>query len=69
MLKNPYEIEKSLSKNYVKNGTQDYTAQTQQALLNNRDVIFPDFPVLVNDQGLTVYSNSVLYFPKRQSWF
>ncbi|WP_415328652.1 hypothetical protein [Chryseobacterium sp. MMS23-Vi53] len=63
-LKNPFYIEKILPKGYTKNGTKNYTDVIQKALDANRNVIFPDFPLLISPKGLTVKSNSNLFFEK-----
>lgn len=47
---------------YKKDGTVDYTDYLQNGLDKNRDVVFPDFPVLISSKGLTVSSNANLYF-------
>jgi hypothetical protein len=41
----------------------DYTSFIQGALNKYSTVTFPDFPVLINISGLTIKSNSKLYFP------
>lgn len=59
---NGYDLSAALPKGYVKDGTVDYTAYIQKALDNNRNVIFPPFPLLVNEKGLDVSSNSNITF-------
>jgi len=63
-----YNILNALPSNYVTDGSVDYTEYIQKALNENRDVIFPPFPILVsmqyNQSGLMVSSNSTLVFPK-----
>src|ERR1700758_4716525 len=49
-----YKITSSLPANYVKNGSVDYTSFIQGALDKYSKVIFPDFPVLINESGLTI---------------
>lgn len=57
-------IETKLPKSYSKAGNVDYT-KIIQAVLNEYDfVVFPDFPVLINDNGLYLKSNSKIYFQK-----
>lgn len=51
-----------LPDNFVKDGTVDYTSYIQKGLLENRNILMPNFPVLINDNGLEVYDNSILYF-------
>jgi hypothetical protein len=63
-LKNPYQLEKSLPSNFVKDGSIDYTDSLQKAINTHGDIIFPDFPVLVNQKGLTLKSNTKVYFPE-----
>ncbi|MDB5120808.1 MAG: right-handed parallel beta-helix repeat-containing protein [Sphingobacteriales bacterium] len=47
---------------YVKNGSVDYTYYIQQAIDKYETLIFPDFPLLVNDSGLNIPSNRTLIF-------
>lgn len=56
-----------LPTNYVENGTKDYTIYVQQAIDENQDVRFPDFPILINDTGIFLRSNSNLYFQPNSS--
>ena len=49
-----YNIVNSLPAGYVKDGTQDYTTYIQEALLHHSHLIFPGFPILINDSGLTI---------------
>lgn len=58
----PFYIEKSLPKGYVKDGSVDYTKEIQASLNSHRHVIFPNFPVLINDKGLKIKSNSKIEF-------
>lgn len=57
-----YYLENFLPKGYSKRGDVDYTEVIQAALKKYRNVIFPNFSILVDDKGLYIYSNSVLYF-------
>lgn len=59
---NSYKLEKSLPQNYDTTGNTDYTHIIQQVLDANSIVIFPNFPLLINEKGLSVRSNSKLYF-------
>lgn len=61
----PFPLEKMLPQGYVKDGSVDYTDEIQTCLDQHRYVIFPDFPVMVNDTGLKLYSNSKLEFPPK----
>ncbi|QLL59748.1 right-handed parallel beta-helix repeat-containing protein [Empedobacter falsenii] len=60
----PYLLEKALPRNYVKDGSVDYTDIIQNAITKNKTVIFPNFPILINEKGLTLRSNSIVYFPE-----
>lgn len=60
----PVDIVSVLPKGYVKNGSVDYTALLQQFINENSNVIFPDFPILINDTGLKLKSNSSYRFGK-----
>ncbi|WP_312351333.1 right-handed parallel beta-helix repeat-containing protein [Empedobacter sp.] len=63
-LKSPYAIEKDLPRYYVKDGSVDYTSIIQSAIDRNSTIVFPNFPILVNQRGLSLRSNSVVYFPE-----
>lgn len=51
-----------LPKNYMKDGSVDYTTHLQKGLNENLNVQFPDFPILVNENGLNIRSNQTLNF-------
>ena len=53
-----------LPRNFVKNGSVDYTSSIQLALIKNSDIIFPNFPILINDNGLEIPSGRTLTFLK-----
>ena len=55
-------IDKYLPANYVKDGSVDYTIYLQKALDENLNIQFPNFPILINSNGLNVRSNQVLNF-------
>lgn len=57
-----YNIENSLPRGYVKNGSVDYTSYVQAAITKYSSVTFPAFPILVNDKGLKIGSNKTLTF-------
>jgi hypothetical protein len=57
-----YNIANSLPAGYVKDGTQDYTTYVQGALLSHSHLIFPDFPILINDSGLIIGSDKIIDF-------
>lgn len=57
-----FQLVSLLPDGYVKDGSIDYTTYIQKGISENRTVIFPDFPVLVNVKGITIPSNTVVYF-------
>ncbi len=59
---NAFYIESALPAGYVKDGTVNYTTYIQGALNKYSEVIFPAFPLQINDNGLIVKSNKVLTF-------
>ncbi|MDR2270653.1 MAG: hypothetical protein LBF27_07080 [Sphingobacterium sp.] len=63
-ISNAIEVEEFLPKNYVKDGSVDYTNFVQKALNRGGKILFPGFPILINDQGLILKSNSDIYFSK-----
>ncbi|MBF4486003.1 right-handed parallel beta-helix repeat-containing protein [Flavobacterium sp. CSZ] len=57
-----YNLEKSLPGNPNKKATVDYTQKLQDAINKYPVVIMPNFPVLINSNGLTIPSNRKIYF-------
>ena len=55
-------IEGYLPRGYSRFGDIDYTKFIQKALDENRNVIMPNFPILINDTGLRIKSNSNIFF-------
>lgn len=51
-----------LPHNYVKDGSIDYTDYIQKSLNENQIVLFPDFPILINDKGLYLKSHQEIIF-------
>lgn len=49
---------------FSKNGKIEYTQPLQNAIFKNKVIVFPDFPVLINGNGLTIPSDRVLIFQK-----
>jgi len=60
-----FKIETILPKNYVKDGTIDYTSYIQQAIEAHKNVIMPDFPLMTT--GIFPQSNSQIYFQKKSA--
>lgn len=63
----PINIERYLPANHVKDGSVDYTSYLQRGLDENINVQFPDFPILVNENGLNLRSNHRLNFAKNSA--
>jgi len=57
-----YDISKSLPVDFVKDASVDYTPFLQQAVSLHDNIIFPAFPILINDDGIKVGSNKILNF-------
>lgn len=53
-----------LPKGYSNMGDKDYTDLIQKGINENSTLIMPDFPVLVNENGLTLKSNQKILFQK-----
>jgi len=53
-----------LPPNYVRDGSVDYTIHIQKYLDENLHVLFPNFPILVNDKGLYLRSHQEIVFQK-----
>src|SRR5690606_29419791 len=64
VLNSQVNLEKYLPHNYVKDGSIDYTIYMQKGLDENLNIQFPDFPVLINENGLNIRSNQKLNFSK-----
>lgn len=62
---NPYFIINALPKGFVRNGKKDYTSEIQKVLDEHKEVVFPDFPILINEQGLSVSSNTRILFGEK----
>lgn len=60
---NPVKVVDFLPKNYSKDGSVDYTKRIQKILDENRSIVFPAFPILINDLGLTIHDGTTLVFP------
>lgn len=64
-----YNLVQDLPTGYVKDGSVDYTPILQHAINKHDFLIFPNFPVLVNDKGLSIGSGKHVYFPKGSKLF
>ena len=61
---NLYDLTKSLPSGFARDGSVDYTDYLQNGINSNQNVIFPDFPVLINSKGLSLKSNTTVVFAK-----
>lgn len=61
---NLFDLTKMLPLNYTKDGTVDYTSYIQQGINAETNVILPNFPIMVNYNGLKLRSNQTLIFNK-----
>ena len=57
-----YKLEDSFPSGYVKDGSVDYTSVIQAVIDRYPNVVFPNFPLLINDTGLKVPSNRSITF-------
>lgn len=62
-LNNFIKVVDFLPKNFVKDGTVDYTSTIQSLIDKYSKILFPPFPLLITEKGLNLRSNSSLYFP------
>lgn len=62
-----FNLSQCLPPNFVKDGSVDYTAYIQKGINDHNDVVFPDFPLLVNKSGLSLKSNTKVIFTKHSS--
>lgn len=58
------KIEDYLPTNHVKDGSVDYTTYIQKAIDENKNVVFPNFPLLINDSGIQLRDNSNVFFDR-----
>jgi hypothetical protein len=59
-----YPVEKSFPAGYKTDGSVDYTTYVQSALDKYTNAVFPAFPILINDKGLTLHDGQKIYFKK-----
>src|SRR5690606_6028763 len=57
-----FDITKALPQGYVRDGSIDYTEYVQSAVDKYRHVKLPNFPILINNKGIRLVSNSVVFF-------
>ena len=59
---NSYYLVNALPKGYVKDGSKDYTSYIQAAVTKYSNIVFPGFPILVNNNGIDIGSNKTITF-------
>lgn len=59
---NPVDLTKYLPSDYSRNGDVDYTEYLQKGLDLNNEVELPNFPILINSNGLNLNSNQTIHF-------
>lgn len=64
LFKNSMNMETYLPQHYSKNGDIDYTKFLQKGIDENKIILMPDFPVLINEVGLKLNSESRILFQK-----
>lgn len=57
-----FDLTTVLPKGYQKDGKVDYTSYLQAGMDQHKSIVLPDFPVLVNDKGLTVGDDANIVF-------
>lgn len=57
-------IVNNLPNGYVKDGSVDYTSYIQMSIDKYNNLVFPPFPLLINDSGLKIGSNKSITFLK-----
>jgi hypothetical protein len=60
-----FDLTKSLPQGYVTDGSVDYTQNLQQGINSNTNIVFPNFPVLINPRGLSLKSNTTVIFDEK----
>lgn len=63
------DLEDYLPSGFVKDGSQDYTKYIQQAIDTYNNIKFPNFPLLINDKGIQLKSNTNLFFQEKSSLY
>ena len=61
------DITSYLPEGYSTGGNIDYTSYIQKALDNEKKILMPNFPILVNTNGLSVHSNTSILFQSKSN--
>ena len=59
---NSYYLENALPSGYVKDGSRDYTSYIQAAVNKYSNLVFPGFPIQINNKGILIGSNKTITF-------
>lgn len=62
-----YDLTKVLPDGFVKDGSVDYTAYIQKGMDENTNVLMPNFPILINEKGVSAKSNCGIIFKPHSS--
>jgi len=62
IISSSYYLENALPSGYVKDGSKDYTSYVQAAVNKYNNIVFPDFPIQVNNRGILIGSNKTITF-------
>lgn len=60
-----YELVNALPKNHVEDASVDYTDIIQHVINTQNNIAFPNFPILINEKGLSLKSDSKLIFKEK----
>lgn len=60
-----FRVESGLPKGKKARDLSDYTTEIQKLIDQHDVLLFPDYPLLINEKGLKVRSNQVLIFPSQ----
>jgi hypothetical protein len=57
-----YYLENALPSGYVKDGSRDYTSYVQAVVNKYSNIVFPAFPIQINNSGILIGSNKTITF-------
>src|SRR5690606_10164196 len=57
-----FKLEDMLPEGYVKDASEDYTRFIQLAVSKYKEIVFPPFPLLINDSGIKLQSGQKITF-------
>jgi len=60
-----FDLTKVLPEGFKVDGSVDYTSYIQKGIDENKNVIMPNFPILINEKGIYPKSNSTIHFNKK----